>query len=387
MTASFYTGIDVLVTDRRDMLAGRRIGLALHPASLLVDGQWSAERLWQDPGMDLACLLGPEHGVFGGAGAGERVPSQPHPQWGIPIHSLYGEHRRPTADIMASIDVLVIDFQDLGVRCFTYVSTLFLLLNAAAEFGVPVVVTDRPIPLPDILDGPLLDPAFESFVAQVPLPMVYGMTQGETALYLHALNDWDLELHVIPMRDYKSDPSRRPGGPPWVPPSPGIRSWESAWCYPATVFTEALPSLDCGRGGPLPFQVLGAPWFSGHEAAGALADAGLPGVRIYPHSYFMEKEKGKRQRVDGIRLAVTDPAVFQPVTTGLTILEALQELAGTEPMWDTPDARPGFFDQLCGTDSVRLALLDRVPVRELAEAWRIDRTDFVERRTSCRLYP
>ena len=383
----FRTGIEILVEDRRELLAGRRVGMAVHAASLTADGQWSAARLRRDPDIDLALLLGPEHGVFGEAGAGESVPTRTHPAWGIPIHSLYGAQRRPTAEMLDAVDTLVIDFQDLGVRCYTYVSTLFHLLDAAADQGKAVIVTDRPVPLPDVFDGPMLDTAFRSFVAQVPVPLVYGMTQGETALYLDDLFDWDLDLHVVSMCNYKSNPYRQPGWPPWVPPSPGIRSWESAWCYPATVFTEAIPVLDCGRGGPLPFQVLGAPWLRGQEVAASLTGVALPGVQIHPHDFFSPAGHDAAKIVEGIRLTVTDPASFRPVTTGLTILETLQTLYGPETLWGHPDTRPAFFDQLCGTDTVRRGLQAGIPVQELEARWQADRRTFLERRAACLLYP
>ena len=182
MSTRFGTGMDVLLEERRDLIRHRRIGLVTHPAALTVRGQWSADLLWDEPDLTLACLLGPEHGLFGQTGAGEPVASAEHPAWRIPMHSLYGTQRKPTPEMLDGLDVILVDLQDLGVRCYTFVSTLFLVLEAAAELSIPVVVTDRPIPFPDVVDGPMRDAQFQSFVAQNELPLVYGMSQGECAL-------------------------------------------------------------------------------------------------------------------------------------------------------------------------------------------------------------
>ena len=386
MSAPFRTGMDRLVREHHRLLEGRRVGLLTHAAALTGSGTWSAACLLDDPGVDVVCLMGPEHGVFGQAGPGETVAASRLPPWGVPVHSLYGADRAPASEILSEIDVLVIDVQDLGVRCYTYVSTLALALAAAARAGVAVIVTDRPIPFPGAIDGPLLDPAFRSFVAQIDAPMVYGLTPAETASLLTRREGWDLDLRVIPMQGYHGDPHVGRDWPPWVPPSTGIRSWESAWCYPATVFTEALPSLDCGRQGPLPFQILGAPWLEGTALRSRLNAAELPGVRWAAHPYGLNRPNAEPVVVDGIRMVVHDPTAFRPITTGLTLLQAVQELHGAELLWQDPGARPGFFDQLYGGDGARQALQSGIPVSELAESWRDGHHAFAQEAAPHRLY-
>ena len=201
MTASFLTGLDVVLAGRTEALAGR-LGLVTHPAALTVRGQWSADALRGHPDLDLRVLMGPEHGVLGHAGAGEPVPTRAHPDWGLPMYSLYGDQRRPTARMLADIDTLVIDLQDLGVRCYTYVSTLYLALEAAAQHGKRIVVLDRPVPLPDCVDGPPRDDRHVSFVAQVPVPMVLGMTPGEAARCFRR-QGIAVDLDVVPMRGWR----------------------------------------------------------------------------------------------------------------------------------------------------------------------------------------
>lgn len=380
MNSPFRTGFEGLLDASR--LRGRRVGLLAHPASLCVDGTWTPQALWDSGAGELAALFGPEHGLYGQGGAGDTVSSSLHPRWNVPVYSLYGEARQPTPRMLEGLDLLVVDLQDLAVRCYTFVSTLRLVLRAAHQAGLPVAVADRPVPFPSMLDGPMPEPGFESFVCALAAPFVYGMTPAEAARWLVGKERLRVELHAEPMSGYRREPRRPAGAPPWVPPSTGIRSWESAWCYPATVFTEALPALDCDRRGLLPFQVLGAPWMRGEELARAMNEAQSPGLSVTPHDYV----DARGTMLQGIRFVVTDPARFAPVTAGFLALQTIQRLYGRAALWEAEGTRPEFFDALCGSARPREALQDGVPVGTLADLWRRDRAQFEEERRACLLY-
>ena len=282
----------------------------------------------------------------------------------MPILSLYGRYRLPPPAWLRDLDVVVIDLQDLAVRCYTYVSTLRYMLESAAEAGKPVVVADRPVPFPGTFDGPMLEPDAESFVGAVHTPLVYGMTPGETALWIRRHYGLELDLRVARMRGYRRESERGAFAPPWIPPSPGIAVWESAWCYPATVFTEALPALDCGRTGRLPFQLLGAAWMKPEAVCERLAAARLPGVMFHPHDWTAGN--GNRP-MRGIRLTVVHPDRFKPVTTGVAILCAVQQVHGRARLWR--GARKDFFDRLCGTSAVREALAAGADLKSITRPW------------------
>ncbi len=382
----FRPGIDTLTGKHRSWLKGHRIGLVSHPAALASSGESSVDRLARCSGSRLVALYGPEHGFFGNAVAGEHVRAARHPHYGIPVYSLYGEQRRPTTAMLADVDSIVFDLQDLGARMYTYVSTLRYVLEIAAELRKAVVVADRPIPLPNVVDGPMLDPAFASFVACVPIPMVYGMTPGEAALFLRERLGLDVDLKVAAMQGYEREPRRGNDWPPWIPPSQGIRSWESAVCYTATVAGEALPALDCGRGTGLPFQTFGAPWMKGREVADVLSAARLRGVRFLPHPYVAQSERYAGRLLDGVRMVVHDPDRFRPVRTAITILATLTRLYGPNRLWRARGTRLKFFDALFGTDATRRQLRSAASPVDIARGWRRENAPFMRARQRHLLY-
>jgi uncharacterized protein YbbC (DUF1343 family) len=259
--------------------------------------------------------------------------------------------------MIADLDTLVFDLQDIAIRCYTFAATLRYVMEACAECGKRLVVCDRPVPLPNCVDGPMPDAHFESFVAGVPTPLAYGMTPGEAARYLQRALQLDLDLRVVPMRGYARIAAR--AATPWISPSPGIRYWETAWTYPITVFTEALPALDCGRGSTQPFQTLCADWIDAEKTARAFNRLALAGLRAAP--IWMPKP--------GLRLIVTRPDRIKPFAAAVHLLALLQRQYGLERLWSAPGTRPDWFDKLMGTDSVRLALQrGEPPARIIARA-------------------
>lgn len=386
MNRRFHPGISTLQNARKSWLRRQRVGLVSHAAALDSHGVDSARVLLSIPGLKLVSLFGPEHGYLGAAGAGKRVKSAMHPHLGIPVHSLYGSRRKPTPAMLAGLDTVVVDLQDIGARPYTYVATLALVLEAAAENGKKVVVADRPIPLPCTVDGPMVEPAYRSFVSSIDAPMAYGMTPGETALWLKSTLSLDVDLRVAAMTGYARDSRRGPNWPPWIPPSPGIRSWESGQCYLSTVFCEAIPSIDNGRGTAMAFQVFGAPWTHGEEICGQLSSASPRGVKLYPHLYQAGSGRHAGRMINGVRIVVSKPRIFQPVTLAIHILDALQEIYGSAKLWRPKDTRPDFFDKLFGTDRVRDGIMRKQGAGCIVDTWRTDIARFKRMRKQFLLY-
>lgn len=338
MPLSIRPGIEALPPEQ---LAGRRVGLVAHPASLTADGRHSAQFL-RDAGVNLVALFGPEHGFFGRGDAGERIDDDRHKDWNIPVFSLYGAMRSPTPAMLDLVDVFVFDVQTIACRAYTYVSTLRLLMEACAAAGKTLIVADRPDPLmltPP--DGPRLDPACASFVGLVPTPYCHGMTPGETALFLRdALHLSALDLFVAPCHGLSRSLSLRQIFPVWQATSPAIVSLEAALCFPLTVIFEALPQIDHARGTPLAFQRIG----SAHVDLADLNLPALPGLRVSPCEY--PDKTGRMLR--GFAFTVVDPAAYRPAAAAYALVAALEARFG-RALWDFPGTRPDFYAQLWGT--------------------------------------
>lgn len=382
----FQTGIDVLLSRHRSWLKGKRVALLSHQAALDGTGATSAQRLHAELGKGLVALFGPEHGFLGQAGAGVATHTRHHPDWKIPVYSLYGACRKPTPAMLRNVDVVVCDLQDLGARCYTYLATLRNMLEAAAENDLQVIVTDRPIPLPKIVDGPMLEPAHVSFVGPAEMPMATGMTQAESAQWLVKKLGLKVNLQVVTMHGYGRDCGPAADWPEFVPPSPGIRTWESGMTYLATVFSEALPGIDVGRGTNLAFRTLGAPWLRAEAFCERMNACGLAGVRFHPHCYVVGVPPYAGRELDGVRIAVTDPARFHPVTASVYVLHTLTQLYGAARVWHHKGVRPQWFDQLYGTTSVRQALCRNTPPAEIVAVWQKDRRGFAASRRKALLY-
>jgi uncharacterized protein YbbC (DUF1343 family) len=382
----FKSGMDVLLAQHPDWITGKRVGLVSHTAAIDHAGLTSAERLHRCPDVRLGALFGPEHGFRGLVAAGDHTEDESHTEWKIPIYSLYGATRKPTPAMLDSLDLLVVEFQDLGARPYTYVSTLALVLEAACEAGLPVIIADRPVPLPLSMDGPVTENRFKSFVAALPLPMQYGMTPGETALWLQHQSLPDLDLRVAPLQGYACEGERQPAWPPWIPPSPRIQSWESAGLFSCTVFGEALPALDYGSGTAQAFQLIGAPWLDRERLLAHLAGSGLAGIRLELADYQAQSGLYQGTPLAGLKLVITNHATFRPLTTCVTLLDAIIRLYGAAPLWTATGTRLEWFDSLFGTDRVRLALQSGTSAADIIAQWQPALADYKLTRAPLLLY-
>ena len=254
-----------------------------------------------------------EHGYFGLAGPGERTATARHPRWRIPVFSLYGETRKPTPTMLKGLKRIIVDLQDIGVRCYTYLATLKLVLEAATEHGLDVIVLDRPVPLGGVVDGPMPDGAHMSFVCPAALPLCHGMTIGEEARYL-ATDIPGVRLSVVKMKNWSHNQSG-----PWpnfLPPSPGIKSWDAAALYPATVFTEAFPALDTDRSGNLAFRVLGAEWMDPQRL--------IRDTEEDLHACGLTLREYRWGKMAGVLLSIENVRRYRPATAGMTLLKAIR---------------------------------------------------------------
>jgi uncharacterized protein YbbC (DUF1343 family) len=333
------------------IVRGKRLGLVTHQAGVTADGRPSSIALSEVPGIQITALFAPEHGIDGTYDASQAVPTI---VGRTPIYSLYGAAFQPTRAMLSRVDVLAIDLQDVGVRPFTYASTMSHVMTAAREAGKPVVILDRPNPMGGlIVDGPVLEPWLRSFIGMHPIPYVHGMTIGELAhLYNNAFGI-GAKLTVMRMQGWKRTMRWNDTGLPWVNPSPGITGPEAVFHYAATGPVDGT-NLWNGVATDSRFQVvLAKGWIDGEVLAEALNAFNLPGVRFspsaipHPRTYEIWR---------GVRFHVTDPAAFRPSTTMIYVLAEIRRLYGEQLVFAKSRRGPYLFDVVWGTADVRLAL-------------------------------
>ena len=348
-------GLEQLEISRGGLLRGKRLGLIVHGASVTADGRHAVD-VMRGLGLDVVRLFSPEHGLRGRAGAGVKVASGVDPQSGLPVVSLYGEKTAPAPADLAGLDALVFDLQDAGVRFYTYVSTLLLCREAAAEAGLEFVVLDRPNPLGgDRVEGPPRDPTDAvpvSLVSRAPGPLVHGLTVGEMARFVNARSTAPARLAVVAMDGWRRSMTWTETGRPWVNPSPNLRSAEAALAYPGTALLEATNVTE-GRGTDAPFLLVGAPWLPSARLATAVSAAGyaFETASFTPRaSEAAPQPKYRDHACAGLRVRVVDAAGARPYALGVTLLHALRR--EPEFRW----RRDGALDWLVGTRKLREAL-------------------------------
>jgi uncharacterized protein YbbC (DUF1343 family) len=377
-------GVEVLLRDSLHVLRGKRVGLITNHTGRDRNGTSTVDLLHRSPGIRLTALFGPEHGIRGVAADGAIIASSVDSATGIPIHSLYGDTKVPTADMLRDVDVLLYDIQDVGARVYTYVWTMALAAEAAAKAGKKFVVLDRPNPIRgDRIEGGVLKPEFRSFVGQYPVALRYGLTAGELLRYLVGTGQVTADVAVIPMRGWRQSMWWEETGIPWVNPSPNMRSVDAALLYPGTVFFEAT-NLSEGRGTDRPFHVIGASWLTDAGAlARELTAKGLPGVRFDSTSRTIAKgAKFAGQTIPMIEITVTDRNALRPAELGAHMLRAIYRRHPREFSW-----REQGIERLSGARALRQAVEREGGVEALIPVWRRESEEFAAAVERYRLYP
>jgi len=375
-------GIEVLLEDSLHLVAGRRVGLITNQTGVDASGRSSIDRLFEHPEVELVALFTPEHGIRGDADPGEVVDDEVDSGTGLPIYSLYGTVRKPTPGMLDGIEVLLADYQDIGARYWTYVSTMTLAMEAAAEQGIPFVVLDRPNPIGGATQGNVLDPPFATFVGRYPVPMRHGMTPAELARYARGEHDIDVDLHVVPADGWQRSMSFEETGLPWIQPSPNMPNVESATHYPGICLFEGT-NLSVGRGTDIAFQHVGAPWLNGEVLATTMNAYGLRGVR-FEATRFTPRSPGDGKfdgvEVSGVRLIETS-ADYDPTEAAVALLVETRRMSGNEWGWLV-----SHFDRLAGTDQIRKAIEAGAGAAEIREGWDEELAEFIRVREPYLIY-
>ena len=386
------SGLDRLLdeVERGTRLKSARLGLVCNPSSIDRRLAHAADALLR-AGATLGAIFGPQHGFR--SDVQDNMIETPHGRdlrRRVPVYSLYSETREPTADMLKDVDVLVIDLQDVGTRVYTFVYTMANCMRAAARHRLPVVVCDRPNPIGGAqVEGPVLDPAFASFVGQFPIPLRHGMTIGELARLFNDAFGIGADLEVVPIEGWRREDYFERTGLPWVMPSPNIPTLDSAIVYPGMVLVEGT-QLSEGRGTTRPFELVGAPWIDGERLADAMNARGLPGVHFRAAYFEPTFQKHARRTCGGCQLHVIDRAVFEPVKTAVALLEELRRQSPSDFAWRQPpyeyehEKMP--IDILAGDTRLRTAIDAGTPAEEIVASWKEEMARFLATRRRHLLY-
>jgi uncharacterized protein YbbC (DUF1343 family) len=386
------TGLEMFVSTNFEIIKGKRAGLITNPTGVDRKLKSGIDILFKAPGVKLVALFSPEHGVRGDFSAGELVGKTVDPYTGLPVYSLYGKTRKPTKEMLNGIDVLVYDIQDIGSRSYTFISTLGLAMEAAAENNIPFVVLDRPNPLGGIrMEGAITKPEFTSFVSQFPIPYIHGLTVGELAELLNGeglLKDGiKCDLTVIRMKGWKRTMYFEETGLPWVPSSPHIPHADTPLFYPATGILGELYVISIGVGYTLPFELFAAEWIDADSLGSSMNKLGLPGVIFRPVHFKPYYSVSQGKAIHGVQIHITDYRIAPLSLIQFYLLQETHKLWPDKNVFDLCEkARLDMFDKVCGTDKIRLRFTKDFSVSSILELWNSEIPEFRKKAEKYFLY-
>jgi len=378
--AAVRPGIEMLLADRQGLLQGKRVGILTNQSGIDRAGKSDVDQL-RAAGVQLTAIFSPEHGFRGNLDS-EGIGNSVDPATGLPVYSLYGATLAPTGEMLRALDVLLIDLQDVGARPYTYISTTLLTLRAVAAAKKTAIVLDRPNPIGgELMQGPILDPAFSSFVGMLPIPLRHGLTLGEMARFGNDALAFHADLQVIAAQGWRRGMWFDATGLPWVSPSPNLTSLESTTHYPGLVLFEGT-NVSVGRGTPTAFAAVGAPWLKPTPLTarlGAVPGVTLSAATLAPKAPGDGKYNG--QRIPAIRLRVTDRAAYDPVRLAVALLCAMRAEYGDALTFDAKA-----FDERAGSDRLRRAVESGEKPERIWQTWSADLNRFGKQRRHYLLY-
>lgn len=346
-------GVEVLLESQSRLLQGKRVGLISNYTMTDRHFQPVIDLLVDSTDWEITKLFGPEHGVMNSAKEGEHVSFSVDAHTGIPAYSLYGETRKPSSDMLKDLDIMLIDLQDIGTRYYTNMNTVFLCMEACAEFGLPCIVLDRPNPINGTArEGNILKSEFQSFVGMHSIPNRHGLTMGELARYFNERMGWGCELTVVEAKGWQRNMLLPDTGLPFVASSPNTACFEMCLLYPGTCLFEGT-NLSVGRGTAFPFQTIGAPYVDGHRLAGWFNSQNLSGVVARPLYFSPTYSQYQGELCQGVQLHITEADVLEPVKIGITLMEGIARMDECDFQFRDENAERPFIDLLAGTDQLR----------------------------------
>jgi len=383
--ASVKTGLDN-IDSYRHLFEGKRVGIITNHTAYNSRGRHIMDVFRGMSNVQVTAFFSPEHGIHGLEEAGIHIENVNDPNYQAPVYSLYGKTRKPTREMLENVDVLVFDIQDIGARFYTYIYTMSLAMEAAAEYGKRFVVLDRPNLINGLqIEGNILKPEFASFVGLYPIPVRHGMSVGELSRMFNE-QGWlkdsvKADLVVVPMRGWRRGMWYDRTGLKFIKPSPNMVSLETATVYPGLCLLEGT-NISEGRGTLLPFTQFGAPWIDSNRLVAELNKLNLPGMRFRPASFTPVSSKYKDQQCNGVRIIVINRDLLEPYLSGVLIVSKIYQMYPNDFQW-----RVSHFDRLCGSSAIREAITNRSSLEELRDSWQAELKSFMQIRNKYLMYP
>lgn len=373
--AIVQSGADRLLTDGIDLIKDKRVGILTNHTGRLSTGEHIVDAVVNSDLCHVQALFGPEHGIFGTAEDGRSVDNGKHPRYQLPIYSLYGDTQKPTAEMLADIDLLICDIQDIGARFYTFISTIALAIESAAEQKKEVVILDRPNPIRGLaFDGPIRDNALRSFVGWMPIPVTHGMTVGELASLWNEEGEFRnrvrARLTVMPMTGWRRSLWYDETTLPWIAPSPNMQTLNTAAIYPGLCLVEGT-SLSEGRGTESPFELIGAPWLDPEKVLSHIDKHYCAGIGFSRKDFIPQVISGKAFepkfegiQCRGIRIHIEERNAIEPLRLGIALLSAVKSVHHDQMTFDAMR-----FDRLSGSSRIRMLLESGADVEEITDMW------------------
>ena len=385
--ANYKTGLTNFLERKTSLVKGKKVGLITNHTGITVDLENNIDLFYEHPNINLVKLFGPEHGVRGNVGAGDEVSDMIDKKTELPMISLYGENKKPSSQVLSDIDVLVFDIQDIGVRFYTYVSTLLYSLESCGENNIELIVLDRMNPLGRRVEGNIVEDKFSSFIGLYPIPHRHGMTFAELAKWANEKFSLGVELEVVKCSGWEGETFAEYKDLFWIPPSPGIPHFQTVLTYPIICMLEGT-NISEGRGTTKPFEYFGAPWIEPSELVNELEKKDLAGIRFREVYFIPSFSKHKGKECGGAHLLIKDENKVDSYLSSLTIIKTLFELYPEKTKWRKPENKSHkyFFDLLMGTDKVRKRLNKDDKVENILSSWENKVRNFEERRKEFLLY-
>lgn len=377
-------GIDVLLSSDEYLatLKKKKVGLITNQTAVnkqLLTTRELLKRNAAKHGYTLAALFAPEHGINGSAHASENIQDDKDAA-GIPIYSLHGKTRRPTTEMLKNIDLLIYDIQDIGSRSYTYITTLFYVMEEAAKHKIPVIVLDRPNPINGtVIDGPMLEAKWKSMVGYINVPYCHGMTIGELAQFFNEENEIDCKLTIVPMKGWNRSMSFVDTGLPWIPTSPHIPEPSTTFYYPITGLLGELQIVNIGVGYTLPFKVIGAPWINAASFSKQLNSKKFPGVHFLPFYYKPFYGRFSGEECEGVQIIITDSLQFKPVSTQYLIISVLNSLypEKMKEAYSSSKLQKEMFCKVNGTDEIYHRMIAMNSLDKLTDVHKKEKEEFL----------